>query len=484
MTSHRQVFQSSAILGGASVIQMAIGIAKVKFLAVMLGPAGIGLMGLYQNIMFMASILAGCGMGSSGVRQLAAATDDAETLIVIRRTLWIAGLVLGLAGMAILWLVSEPIAYWVFGDNAHAREVGWLGLGLLFTVVAASQTAILQGLRQVGELAKVSILSAVVGAFVGVLAVYILGAEGLLWFVLTAPAATFLVATVYVTRLPKPQQPYDLAAIRQQWLLIMKLGIPLMSAGLLTLLTQLAVRSVVLRELGLDASGYFQAAWAISFTYVGFVLNAMALDYFPRLTTAINDHERAAKLVNEQAEMALLMVGPILMVMITLAPAVIHLLYAENFGPAVEILRWQVLGDILKVASVPIVFIFLAKGHGGVAIAIQIIWSLAYLGPVILGIEKYGLVMAGVGFGFAYLIYYGVVGIIAFKVIEFLPSRRNWIFTLLLLLVAGSILALSGAAPAAAVAFGAVATVLITLYCFRRLDHLIGLTALLRKKFL
>ena len=60
MTSHRQIFRSSAIIGGASVINMVIGMVKVKVLAVLLGPAGIGLMGLYQNIMSMAATLAGC----------------------------------------------------------------------------------------------------------------------------------------------------------------------------------------------------------------------------------------------------------------------------------------------------------------------------------------------------------------------------------------------------------------------------------------
>ena len=319
---------------------------------------------------------------------------------------------------------------------------------------------------------------------VGILAVYLLGKDGVLWFVLTAPAVNFLVASYYAARLPHPQVPYDLAAIQQQWLAMLKLGIPLMSAGLLTLITQLAVRSIVLRELGLEASGYFQAAWAISMTYVGFVLNAMVMDYYPRLTTAISDHERARKLVNEQAEMALLLAGPVLMAMITLAPWVIHLLYAQSFSPAAEILRWQVLGDIFKVASVPIVFIFLATGHGGIAIGIQLIWSAAYLGPVVLGIREFGLVMAGVGFWVAYLIYYVVVAIVANKLIGFKPTQRNWHFTLLLLLAGGITMFLAAQSATAGYAIGSLATLLVSVYSFRRLDHLIDLTGWLRQKFL
>ncbi|MDB4409460.1 O-antigen translocase [Gammaproteobacteria bacterium] len=484
MTSHRQAFRSSAIIGGASVINMVIGIVKVKVLAVLLGPAGIGLMGLYQNIMGMASTLAACGMGNSGVRQLAASANDAETLSIVRRALLLGSLMLGITGMALLWLLREPVAQWVFGDRAHASEVGWLGVGLLLTLIAGSQTALLQGLRRIDDLARVSILSALVGAAVGILAVYLLGKDGVLWFVLTAPAANILVASYYAARLPHPQVSYDLAAIQRQWLAMLKLGIPLMSAGFLTLTTQLAVRSIVLRELGLEASGYFQASWAISMIYVGLVLNAMVMDYFPRLTTAIGDHERAGKLVNEQSEMALLLAGPMLMAMITLAPWVIHLLYAQSFSPAAEILKWQVLGDIFKVASLPIVFIFLATGRGGVYIGIQMIWSAAYLVPVVLGIREFGLVMAGVGFWVAYLIYYLVVAIVANRLIGFKPTRRNRHFTLLLLFAGVITMSLAACSTTAGYATGLLATLLVSVYSFRRLDHLIGLIGWLRQKFL
>jgi O-antigen/teichoic acid export membrane protein len=478
------MFQSSAIIGGASVVNMGIGFVKIKVLAILLGPVGIGLMGLYQNIMSMAATLAACGMGNSGVRQLAVSVDDAETMSIIRHALWLGSLVMGVLGMTILWLLSESVARWVFGDSAHASEVGWLGVGLLLTVVAGSQTALLQGLRRIGDLAKVSILGALVAALVGVLAVYLLGKDGVLWFVLTAPAANFIVASYYAARLPRPQESYDLARIQQEWLAILKLGIPLMAAGLLTLATQLAVRSLVLREYGLEAGGYFQAAWAISFTYVGFVLKALTMDYFPRLSAAISDHERAGELVNEQAEMVLLLAGPALLAMITLAPWVIHLLYAESFSPAAEILRWQVLGDIFKVSSVPIVFIFLATGHGGIAIGVQLIWCAAYLGSYILGSQEFGLVMAGVGFGVAFFIYYLVVSIVANKLIGFKLTQRNWCFTLLLLLAGCVTMFLTAQSAPAGYTIGSLVTLLVSIYSFRRLDHLMDVTGWLRQKFL
>jgi O-antigen/teichoic acid export membrane protein len=482
MTSHRQIFRSSAIIGGASVINVVISIVKVKLLAVLLGPAGIGLMGLYQNIINMTAKLAGCGMDSSGVRQISASVEDAEALYIARRALWLGNLVLGLAGMVILWLLREPVAQWVFGNTSHAGQVGWLGVGLLLTLIAGSQTALLQGLRRIDDLARVTVLSALVGAIVGVFAVYLMGADGVLWFVLTAPGVNIAVAGYYASRLPHPQLPYDLKAIRQQWLVMLKLGIPFMAAGLLMLITQLAARSIILRDIGLDASGYFQAAWAISMTYVAFVLNTMAMDYFPRLTAVISDERRACQLVNEQSEMALLLAGPALLAMITLAPWVIHLLYAQSFSPAAEILSWQVLGDILKVASFPIGFVFLATGRGGVYIGLQLVWSAAYLGTLIPGIQEWGLVMAGVGYGAAHLCLFVAISIAANRLIGLNQEPRNWRFALLLLLAGGITVFLKGQSVIASYTVGLLATLLFGIYSLRRLDQLIDLTGWLRQK--
>ena len=463
---------------------MIVSVAKMKVLAVLLGPVGIGLMGLYLNIMSLAATLAGCGMGSSGVRQVAAGADDAKTLSIVRRALWRGSLILGISGMTALWLLREPVARWVFGDGVHTGAVGWLGIGVLLTLLSGSQTALLQGLRRIGDLAKVSILSSLVAAAAGITAVYLLGEDGVLWFVLTAPAVNFVVAGYYVARLPRPDRAYDHAVIQQQWLAMLKLGIPLMSAGLVTLITQLLVRSIVLRELGVEASGYFQAAWAISMTYVGFLLNAMAMDYYPRLTKAIGDRQFASRLVNEQAEMTLLLAGPVLIAVITLAPWVIHLLYSQDFGPAAEMLRWQVLGDILKLASVPIVFVFLAMGHGGVAIGVQCVWSAAYLGALTLGIHDFGLIMAGIGFWIGYLIYFVVVARVANRLTGLKLNQRNWSLIVLLVLTGGVVIFRATLSTPNSYLVGSIATVLIGIYSLQRLNHLVDLAGWLRLKFL
>ena len=71
--TYGQILKSSALIGGSSVLNIGIGIVRTKAMAVLLGPAGFGLMGLYGSIADLAVSIAGMGVNSSGVRQIAEA---------------------------------------------------------------------------------------------------------------------------------------------------------------------------------------------------------------------------------------------------------------------------------------------------------------------------------------------------------------------------------------------------------------------------
>src|SRR6266496_559201 len=109
--SYNQILKSSIIIGGSSVITILVGIVRTKFMAVLLGPSGVGLMGMYISIANTMNTLAGMGVSSSGVRQIAeaAGTGDqiaiARTIITLRRT----ALALGALGALLLLAAARPI---------------------------------------------------------------------------------------------------------------------------------------------------------------------------------------------------------------------------------------------------------------------------------------------------------------------------------------------------------------------------------------
>src|SRR5688572_22370057 len=90
--TYGQILKSSALIGGSSAVNVAIGIVRTKAMALFLGPAGVGLLGLYSSVLDLTQAIAGMGVNSSGVRQIAEAAGSGEkdriarTAVVLRRT--------------------------------------------------------------------------------------------------------------------------------------------------------------------------------------------------------------------------------------------------------------------------------------------------------------------------------------------------------------------------------------------------------------
>ena len=365
--SYHRILRSTSIIGGASFINIAIGVLRSKVLAVLLGPAGLGLASLYTGLMGTASAVATLGFGTVGTRQIAEACskDDMRSITVARRALFWGTMLLAIAGGLVVWSLRSVLAVHALGSASYSGAVGWLSIGVVLSVAGASQGALIQGMRRIGDIARLSVYGSVISTALGIGILWRWGNAGLIAYILIGPLASFVLGHIYVSRLPKiGAEGTTLAELAREWKILLHLGLAMVGAGLVQQLAQLWVRIDVARVLGEQSLGQYQAAWTISMQYVTFVLVAMGTDYYPRLTGIIHDPGAAGRLVNEQTEIATLLSAPVFIAMMTIAPWVIHLLYATSFTPAIEILRWQVLGDVLKVASWPLGFLILAAGDG------------------------------------------------------------------------------------------------------------------------
>lgn len=422
VASYRRILKSSSIIGGASVINILIGLVRTKIVAVLLGPTGIGLVSLYTGLMSTATAVATMGIGTVGTRQIAEALgkEDERALAVVRRAMFWGALLLASAGALVVWALREVLAVKVLGGAEHATIVGWLALGVALSVASASQGALIQGMRRIGDMARLSVFGSLLNTVLGVGLLWQRGQAGLLAYVLIGPLVSFLLGHWYVSRLPKlAADPIAMREMAQQWQTLLRLGVPFMGAGLVGALVQLWIRVEVGNTLGAESLGHFQAAWSISMQYIGFVLGAMGADYYPRLTSVIHDHKAATRLVNEQTEIALLLSAPVFIAMIGLAPWVIHLLYTAAFLPAVNVLRWQILGDVLKVASWPLGFVILAAGAGKTFFVTETIAFLV-LGGLIAGFSSsVGLRITGIAFLVCYVVYLPLVYWLARRRIDF-----------------------------------------------------------------
>ncbi len=165
--TYGQILQASALIGGSSVLNIAIGIVRTKAMAVLLGPAGFGLFGVFRSVATLFQCVAGMGINSSGVRQIAhaASSDDsgtekiARTAAVLRRI----SILIGLLGTALAAIFSWQISILTFGSYRYAGAILLLSSVVFFQIVSDGQCALIHGMRQIRDLAMVGVLGALLG---------------------------------------------------------------------------------------------------------------------------------------------------------------------------------------------------------------------------------------------------------------------------------------------------------------------------------
>jgi PST family polysaccharide transporter len=424
--SYGQILRSSALVGGASAVTLLAGILRGKAVAVLLGPAGVGLIGIYSAIAMTASTVAGLGLANSAVRAIAAAQEADVTLAVrkakaLRRGSWW----LGWLGAALCVLLATPLSRWSFGDEVHVTPLILLAPAVLFGVVGAAQTAVLQSTRRVRSLAEATVLGAVAGLVVAVPLYWGLGVEGIVPSIVLGALVNLVVAGAYARReLAGSGTPAE-RPVSADYAQLLRLGVFLMASGLSTVLGGYVVRALVVRSLGIEAAGLYQAAFGLGGSLIGFVLSAMGTDFYPRLAAAAADKAQVTRLVNEQGCVSLLLALPGLATLIAAAPVLLRLLYAPGFEAAVPLLRLMTLGFLGRVVSWPLGYILLARGNGAVFLALEAATVAVQVTGAAWGLRGLGLEATGLAFVASYCVYTALVLGVARRLVGFRWTPAN-----------------------------------------------------------
>lgn len=475
--SYGQILKSTTLVGGAQVINILLGIVRTKFLAVLLGPGGFGLMGMYSAILGTVGTFAGLGIGSSGVRQIAeaAGTGDeqkiARTIITLRRAV----ILTGILGMLLTIFFCVPLSKLTFGTDKYAIPIAVLSVTLLLGSISGGQTALIQGVRRISDIARLSVLGAFWGTVFSIPMIYLWGREGIVPFLITVSAMTILTSWWYARKIPVAPIKLDFKEALMEAKGLMSLGLVFMATGLMTMAVMYLIRMLIIRKLGMDSVGLYQSAATLSNLYIGVILGAMGMDFYPRLTAVARDKVTCNRMVNEQTEVGLLVAMPGILVTLTFASLVIHIFYAKSFIPSYDILRWQILGVFLRVVSWPMGYILIAQGKVSAFFWTEISANAVHLLLVFAGITYWGLIGTGIAFFGLYIFHI----LMMFAVVSNLTGFRWTAVNLKTFITFSLFIALVFLLPLyitkdIALAVNTVIIISVSVYCLRNIYRLVG----------
>lgn len=469
---YRAILKSSALIGTSSLVTIVFGIVRTKALAMLLGPSSFGLIGAYTAIADLSRSVAQMGVNASGVRQIAQAAATGDDVRTARTSLILKRLALGTAclGALLLFLSSGLVSQFTFGTREHATDIALLSLAVLFGVLAGGQTALIQGLRRISDLSRLTIIGAFAGTAASIALVYFLRERGIAASLVAGAAISAVAGWLYSRRIKLPPVSATFAQSSSECAALLKLGVAFVAGDLLVQLSAYLVRIMLLRDSGLAAAGLYQAAWTIGGLYVGFVLQSMSTDFYPRLAGCIKDKAAANLLVNQQAAVSILLAGPGVIATLAFAPLVVHLLYSAKFDGAIEPLRWICFGMALRTISWPMGFIVAASGRQGIYFAAELAWTVVNVWLTWIFVSRAGATGAGFAFFVSYIFHALMLLPVARYLTGFRWSAENLRLALIYVGACTAMVAISSLLPAVyAVSLGSVLCAALTLQSAHRL---------------
>lgn len=402
--SYKSLLKGTSIFGGVQVFQMLISLVRGKFVAMLLGPEGMGINSLLVSSITPLQQVSSLGLSLSIVKEIAGVANGDMTLrqrvvSICRKAL----LITGLFGTILTIVLSPWLSKWTFGSGSYTWAFMALSIYIFLMTLSNGELSILQGSHKVKVIAKSSLIGSTLGLVTGIPLYYYFGLNGIV------PSLIILALDSYITyRLfaKKEQIKGDNAKLKDNLPLLRKmigLGVTLMVASIIGSLTIYLI-NIFIRTNGVVSDvGLYSAANSISTQYVGVIFTAMAMDYFPRLTAAGDDIISVNRIVNRQIELVVLLICPLCCGLIIFAPIVVKLLLASDFSGTIPLLKWMGVSLFFKAWCFPMGYISFSKGDKKTFFILEGVWSNIFnLGMSCFCYYRFGLV----GLAYAQVVIY------------------------------------------------------------------------------
>lgn len=362
--SFRNILKSTSIFGGVQVFNILISAIRIKFVAVILGPAGMGIAGLFNTASLTIQQFASLGLNLSIVKEIGRNKEYESRLSDVVAA--VRPLILGsaLIGALICLLFPTLLSKTTFGSDEYTGNFLLLAAAVFFSIAGGALMSVLQGLHAIKRLSKASLIGSLVGLAIGVPLYWFLGTDGIVPAMVVIALSTcmwyFLSLRKTLKAGPSPwNKEIHLPVLKK----ILAMGIILMSNDLFRNLVDYLVNVYIRSNGGMDEVGFFQSCNTMTSQYSSIVFTAMAMDYLPRLSSSAGDNSKMRAVVNRQIEVVGLIIAPIVCAVIFLSPIVIEIFQTKSFLIATPLLRLLALAVAVRALMYPLGYIVFAKDN-------------------------------------------------------------------------------------------------------------------------
>jgi O-antigen/teichoic acid export membrane protein len=481
-SAYRQIMKATSLMGGVQVFNIVIQVIRSKFVAILLGSHGMGISGLLYSTINLIKGFTDFGLGTSAVKDIAAAhgTGDevkiSTSVTVIRRLVWITGTL----GAVVTASLSSWLSQLTFGNHDYTYAFIWISITLLFNQLSSGQLVLLRGMRRLQHLAKANLAGSTLGLIVTIPLYYFWGNEGIVPGIIATAVISLALSWYFSHKITIKPVEVSYSKTLSEGKDMLNMGFMISLSTTMAVISSYVVRIFIRNHGGLEQVGFYNAGFTLLDTYVGLIFTAMSTDYYPSLTAVAHSNQLSRSAINQQIEIALLILAPIIVVFLVFINWVVILLYSTEFIAINKMIYWASIGVLFKAPGWAIAFILLAKGTARLYFFNELFAKIYFLGLNLLGFYFFGLTGLGISYMIGYIMYLIQVYLVSKKKFEFsFNSELVKIFLIQFSLAIGSFLIVRYIPGPFSYIAGLAIIFFSSWYSYRELDKRIGLKSVL-----
>lgn len=395
---------SSSII---TLLRISAGFISTKVLAIFTGPTGVAMIGQFANFVTIILTFANGAVNTGVTKYTAERSEDKAYLQRLFSTAIKLSLYCSFFTGLILFLFAKPISSWIFTDPSYSNVVRVFGITIFLYAVNTLLVAILNGLKQIKLFTIVNLVGSLTGLALTLILVYFFKIYGALYAMVLAQSIVCLVTCGFIYKSEWFSWDYFNGKIDKKIILnLSKFALMTIVSAIMLPLSQIILRNLLIKHIGIESAGYWQGMMKISDGYLLVITTALTTYYLPKLSSLKRKSE-----LRKEIYFGYKLIIPSLLILTGSVyfcrHLIIDILYAKSFAPMADLFFYQLLGDLFKLCAWILGYLMVSKAMTKVFIISEIVFSIIYVilsYYLVLNIGLKGIVIAfAVNYAFYWL---------------------------------------------------------------------------------
>lgn len=343
----KTLLKGTSVFGIVEILRLVLRLIYNKFASLLLGTAGVGLLGLIDNTMQLISSFSSFGIYVTGIREISAHRKDPAEFARKARTVHYFSVFSGILAAIISLCFSSMLSKLTFDSTDYTIWFVVLSVYFVANGFIQSKTILLESLQEIHKLLKINLIINFFNSAIAIFSYYYWGISGII-IAMTANSLFSMFLYLLKTRKMIPKVVISNKELAADFRKLVYSGSVIASNMVIGFICFLLIRSFFKNNESLSVLGLYNVGITLLSSYLGMIFIAMSKIFFPKISLAVANKENYNELANNQLEICLLLVLPVILFIYIFNKPLIGLLFSKAFLSVSDILIFGLASMIFK----------------------------------------------------------------------------------------------------------------------------------------